>query len=924
MAFHIAGPAGLREIAGGGHLIASLLAWLALALFPSSAAAQGGASVTGRVLEAGSDRPIQGATVFVVGTQRGAMTRADGTYRLTVDAGRIELTARLIGYTTARAMATVGVGQSATQDFSLAKAPLSLEAIAVTGTRRATERTVTEAPVPIDVVGSEEIKLTGRTEISQILQALVPSLNFPRSSIAGGVDMQRPFTLRGLGPDQALVLINGKRRHAGAVVAVNNSVGRGSTGVDLNAIPSTAIERIEVLRDGAAAQYGSDAIAGVVNIILKQNSSPSLSSTIGQTSRHDGQVAQVDGSYSLAFGARGFLTLSGEYRDRARTNRAEADTRVQFFSKAQDDSIAGGLPVRVGGQLITPDMLTAIRNNSWYGDAWLHDVGGLYNAGTALDNGMQLYAFGGLTHRFGRSWGFARRPGEPVVVRALYPTGFLPSIDGTVLDYSTTVGLKGLASGWNYDLSAAFGDNNFHFDIRNTNNPTFGLQSPLNFDAGALNSRQLTTNFDLSRPFAIGLALPVNLALGLEGRLDGYRIDRGQVESYSNGGVAILDGPSAGKPATPGSQLFYGFKPADETNTSRTSVAGYVDVEGNVTSALTLDLAGRAERFSDFGLATIGKASTRYQLPYGFSLRAAASTGFRAPSLAQSVYSSTASNVLIVNGVPTPNEVATYPVNSPIAIALGAKPLKAEKSKNLSAGATWAPIPSFSATFDYFDIAITDRIVLSENFVGAAVRSFLQQNFQIIGDIRPRYFTNAIDTKTTGADLVLRYVTQLAPGTFVRSTVGLNRNRTDVTRVTPAPPALVALAQSTLFGRVEINRTTEVQPRNNARVNLNLQRQQISLDVQGARYGEFTIRPDLTGNPANDQTFGAKFITDVSGTYRFRQSVSVTLGSDNVFDVLPDRNIVVNNTIGGTKPYSEYAPYGQNGRFFYLRLAYNP
>ena len=648
-----------------------------LTAVPLSASTQREASITGRVTEEGSGRPVQGVTILVAGTQRGTQSRADGTYRLVVQPGRVELLARLIGYVTTRATVTVDAGQGAAHDFLMPRATVSLEAIAVTGPRRAAERTVTEAPVPIDVVGSDEMKLTGRTEITQILQALVPSLNFPRSSIAGGVDMQRPFTLRGLGPDQALVLLNGKRRHAGAVVAVNNSVGRGSTGVDLNAIPSASIERIEVLRDGAAAQYGSDAIAGVVNVILKQNAPATLSATLGETSRHDGQVAQVDGSWSHALSERGFITLSGEYRDRARTDRAEADTRVQYFNKAQDDSIAAGLPVSVGGQRITADMLTAIRNNSWYGDAWLHDVGGFYNAGTTTSGGLELYAFGGATRRFGRSWGFNRRPGEPVVVRALYPTGFLPSIDGTVIDYSTTVGGKGSAAGWGYDLSAAYGRNTFQFDIGNTNNPTYGLGSPLNFYAGKLRSNQVTANLDLTRPLSVGLAAPVNLAVGAEGRLDGYGITRGQPESYSNGGVAILDGPSAGKPATPGSQLFYGFKPSDETSTTRNSVAAYVDVEGNLTRALSLDLAGRVEHFSDFGSATIGKAAGRYQLPLGVSLRAAASTGFRAPSLAQSVYSSTASNVLTVNGVPTPNEVATYPVNSAIARALGATPLKA-------------------------------------------------------------------------------------------------------------------------------------------------------------------------------------------------------------------------------------------------------
>jgi iron complex outermembrane receptor protein len=878
--------------------------------------------VSGRVVEEGSNRPVQGATVFVVGSQRGAISRGDGTYRLTVEPGRNEISVRLLGYVTARASVNVLAAQHATHDFVLVKAPLSLEAVAVTGSRRATERTVTEAPVPIDVITAADIKATGRTEVAQMIQALVPSLNFPRSSIAGGVDMQRPFTLRGLGPDQALVLINGKRRHAGAIVAVNNSVGRGSTGVDLNAIPAAAIERIEVLRDGAAAQYGSDAIAGVVNIILKQSAPPTLSTTLGMTSRHDGQVAQVDGSYSHPFGARGFITLSGEYRDRARTNRAETDTRVQYFTKAQDDSIAAGLPVTVGGTRITPEMLAATRDNSWYGDSWLHDVGGFYNAGATLESGVELYAFGGATRRFGRAWGFSRRPGEPVVVRALYPTGFLPSIDGTVIDYSTTAGVKGITSAWNYDLSAALGSNSFRFDIRNTNNPTYGLQSPTDFYAGRLTSRQLTANLDLSRSFAIGLPLPVNFATGAEGRLDGYRIDQGQPESYLNGGVAILDGPTATRPATPGAQLFYGFKPTDETNTTRNSVAAYIDVEGNLTSAFTLELAGRTERFSDFGSATIGKVAARYQLPLGFSLRAAANTGFRAPSLAQSVYSSTASNVLFVGGVPTPNEVATYPVNSDIAKALGAKPLQAETSRNYSAGATWAPTREFSATFDYFDITITDRIVLSENFVGAQVRAFLRNNFNIIGDIRPRYFTNAVDTKTTGADLVVRYVAELAPETVLRSTLGLNRNHTDITRVTPAPPELLALGQSVLFGRVEINRSTETQPRSNARINVNVQRKSISLDVQAARYGEFTIRPDLTGNPANDQTFGAKTIIDLSLTYRVR-ATGLTLGMDNVFDVLPDRNILI-NTVGGTKPYSEYAPYGQNGRFMFLRLAYAP
>ena len=341
-----------------------------------------------------------------------------------------------------------------------------------------------------------------------------------------------------------------------------------------------------------------------------------------------------------------------------------------------------------------------------------------------------------------------------------------------------------------------------------------------------------------------------------------------------------------------------------------------------LTAVATAPPSSRVERFSDVGTATIGKLAARYALPQGVSLRAGVNSGFRAPSLAQSVYSSTASNVLSVGGVPTPNEVATYPVNSAIAKALGAKPLVAEKSRNASAGISWAPTASFSASLDYFEITIKDRIVLSENFVGAQVRAFLQQNFSIIGDIRPRYFTNAIDTKTTGGDVVVRYASLLPAGILMRSTVSLSRNHTDVTRVTPAPPELTALGQSVLFGRVEINRTTEVQPRTSSRVNIDLERKNLTVTAHVARYGTFTIRPDLTGNPANDQTFGAKVITDLSVGYRFG-SRSVTLSADNILDVMPDRNIDL-NTVGGTKPYSEYAPYGQNGRFMCVRLSYAP
>jgi iron complex outermembrane receptor protein len=681
--------------------LASTLLAAALCL-PGAARAQDG-TVTGRVTESGGDG-IVGVTVAVTGQPRGAITRSDGSYRLTLPAGSYELTARLIGYASVKANVVVVAGGTVTQSFTLARAASVLNAVAVTGSRRTTERTITQAPVPIDVVGSAEIKQTGRTETSQILQMLVPSVNFPRTSIAGGVDMQRPFTLRGLGPDQALVLINGKRRHAGSVVAVNNSVGRGSTGVDLNAIPASSIERIEVLRDGAAAQYGSDAIAGVINVILKEDAPATFSVTAGQVSSSvnsapygtqrfsDGGVVQIDGNKGWSFlGGRAFLNLTGEGRDRGATSRSLPDQRPQYFTAATDDSVRRGLPVTVGGVRIPEAAVDYARNNTWFGDAALRDGGGAWNAGYDTKRGIRLYSFGAATYRVGQSWGFARRPQEAVVVRALYPQGFLPSIIGTSQDYSGALGAKGDAKGWAWDLSGAVGQNRFGFAVRNSNNPSLGLASPRNFENGDLRSTQLTFNGDLSRQFGVGMAAPMNVGLGVEGRFDRYQIFRGEEASYIDGGQTVLDGPNRGGRVPAGSQLFYGFKPSDEVNATRNSQAGYLDVEITPFRRLQLGAAGRFENFSDFGSATIGKLTGRLEGTKWLALRGAASTGFRAPSLAQTYYSSTASNVLIVAGQSTANEVATLPVTSPAARALGATDLTPERSRNVSAGIALTP-----------------------------------------------------------------------------------------------------------------------------------------------------------------------------------------------------------------------------------------
>ncbi len=917
---HVLAP---RPKPRGGRLrrTSSRAAALLLAFCASfeSVAAQspGTGTVTGKVTEAGVGTPMQAVSVLLVGTQRGALTREDGTFRIAAPAGTYELQARLIGYATKRVPVEVKVGATVTVDFVLDKATNQLAALAITGTRRTSERTVTEASVPIDVISAAEMKQTGRTETSQILQMLVPSLNFPRTSIAGGTDMQRPFTLRGLTPDQTLVLINGKRRHTGSVLALNNSIGRGTTGVDLNAIPAASIERIEVLRDGAAAQYGSDAIAGVVNIILKGAGSTgsNFSVTSGATAEGDGETFQADASHTLTFGSNGFLNVSGEFRNRGRTNRSnpEFQSNGWYLSDATAD----------------PGRLAYARENTnWFGDAPSTEGGVMFNAGTSLGNGLQFYVFGGSMLRQATAFGFSRRSRDDRNVRGVYPDGFLPAILGTSFDASLATGVKGTTAGFNWDASIETGNNYFRFNLENTLNPTYGLATQKKFYVGSLNSNQITANFDASRELSLGLAKPANLGIGLESRRDRYNIYEGEPASYNDGGQRIIDGPSAGRLAITGSQLFFGFRPADYTNATRTSYAGYVDIEQQFASWLTLGAAGRAENFSDFGGTTIGKLTGRVQvIPSKLAIRGAVNTGFRAPSLAQINYSASASNVLLVNGVPTPNEARTIPVNTDVARALGATPLRPEKSTSFTTGFVYTPTAAFSATVDGFNIDIQDRIILSSNFTGTAIQSILSRFPGFAGDIRPRFFTNAIDTRTRGVDAVLRYAISMADGGTLRLTGSYNYSENSVLSDTiPNPPELRGVSEL-LFDRTERARLVEAQPRTNVRLGASYVRGPWSLELQQAQFGSFITRSDNRETAAGrlaDQKFSAKWISDASVSYDFGR-LRGTLGADNIFNVYPDEISLLNpDNYFGSRQYSPFSPFGANGRFAYLRLAYTP
>ena len=876
----------------------------ALALLPLSLAGQtGNATLTGRVTDAGSSEPLSGARVFVPGTVLSATTRLDGSYRLSLTPGTHLVRVTYIGYGIASDTIRAEAGEALTRDFPLNREPLALEELAVVGTRAA-ERTSTEAPVPVDVLTAAEIKQTGRTETAQIIQALAPSFNFPRATISDGTDHTRPATLRGLAPDQVLVLVNGKRRHASALINVNGSIGRGSGMVDLNAIPASAIERIEILRDGAAAQYGSDAIAGVINIILKEGAPNELGTTVGQTVEGDGEVIQTAGNYALALGGDGVLQLAAEYRNRGFTNRSAADLRQQYFAgdpRNTDPAFSGQI-------------------NHRQGDADTEDFGLFLNLAKPVSQSSEVYAFGGGTLRSGESAGFWRRALDDRTVRAIYPNGFLPLIGTKISDFSGVAGVRGDRSGWRWDVSADYGRNLFHFNVRNSANVTLGASSPTEFYAGTLIIDQFVTNLDLAKSYAIGLASPLNVAVGGEFRRDGYHITAGEPDSWRDGGVPIIDGPAAGTQGAPGAQVFPGFRPGDSTTQNRNNVAGYVDLEAQVVSKVLIGLAGRVEHYNDFGSTTDGKVTARFEPVPGFAVRGSVSTGFKAPSLGQSFFSATSTN--FINGIPFENR--TFPVTSAVAQALGASDLTAEKSENYSFGVAVNPVKNLTLTADYYQILIDDRIVLSGNFTGATIRTFLE-NQGFPGVAGGRFFTNAIDTRTLGVDVVANYGFPIGATSTLRLTGGYNYTVNRVLSVAPTPAALSAF-QETLFDRVERARIEVGQPRDNIFLSGVFNYNDFGLTLRTQRFGEVTS----FGTPTDgslDQTFSAKWVTDVAASYTFGGRFTLAAGVDNIFDVYPDENNQGNATTAGNNnfgifPYNQISPFGFNGAFYYGRLTF--
>ncbi len=833
--------------------------------------------------------------------------------------------------TIALALSTLTTGlyaQTTTKTAPSTDDTVTLEPVVTLGSRFS-DRTVADSTSPIDIVTSSDLQKNGYTELGQTLSAIIPSLDFPRPANTDGTDSIRPATLRGLGPGETLVLLNGKRYHTSALVNLNGSVGKGDAAVDLNSIPAFALSGAEVLRDGAAAQYGSDAIAGVIDLHLRQNPGFSAEATLGEFYNGDGATFSASGNYGVVLAGGGFVNTTLTFKNSGYTDRSGPDLRQQYFGTSATTGalVAPGSTAGVINGIPDPREKSSV-HDSKFGDPVTHSKGLFENLEIPIFSGVTFYLNGGLNNRDSFSFASWRRPADSTNVRAIYPNGFQPSINTHSFDADVTAGLKGEISGWKWDLSETYGQNDLHYYTVNSLNVTYGAASPTRFYDGELSFRQATTNLDLTHEFDVGLPNPIKTAVGGEYREDQYEIRAGDHQSYDNGGVLVLDGPSAGSTPAFGAQGFPGFRPGDTTNSSRDNVAGYVDVENQVTSKLDIDVAGRAEHYSDAGSTETGKIAGLYKLTPWLNARASFSNGFRAPELQQEYFTTTSSVILTLNGVTGPYDVKTFQVSSPAAIALGATPLQPEKSTNFSGGFTATPFAGFTASVDYYNIGITNRIVLSSNFANTAVASFLTtQGFP--GVEGGRYFTNGVDTRTQGIDVAGSYGLKVRSTDTLTLSAAFNYNDTLVTYAKSTPANVLALTGGVpIFDRQSILRYEDGTPLHKLVLSGNYDLgHELSFLVREDYYGRVlsagatgTGVTNTVGSAATDQWLHGKWLTDTELAWHVNKNLTVAIGANNVFNVYPDKFDAANNT-SGLAQYSSFSPFGFDGGFYYGRAS---
>ncbi len=883
-------------------------------------------TIAGTVLDQDTGVPLAGATVTLVETGQSAVADDLGAFTFSgLTPGSYTLSVSLGGYIAADVPVDASVAALGPVTLLLASDPSFGEVIIMVGSR--TERSVLESPVPVDVIDSAMLRQGGHSETGQALATLAPSYQALHQTVSDGSDHVVPASMRGLGPDQVLVLLNGKRRHSTALLHATDNFGRGATGVDLDAIPLSAIERIEVLRDGAAAQYGSDAIAGVINIVLKdQVSVLDAMATTGITGRGDGLTTRVGANYGVAVGDGGVLSITGELVQRGETNRAEP-WQGTFFSGVDDYDQTTDMLEQNG--LSREDVRMRVGTSQ-------ATVGHLFLNGKLPLDGVDLYTFGGATYREGDSAGFYRRPlDEDRVDFDRYPLGFLPRLHPTIIDWALGFGGRTEIEGWKLDLSANHGGNLFLWEIRDSVNASLGAAAGgTTFDAGGLGFLQTNVNADVVRGLEVAWVEKLSLVAGAELRVENFRQMAGEEASWIDGGLTT----PGGTPKVPGSQVFPGYQA--DISEYRSSVGTYVGLESELTERILVDVAGRFEHYSDFGSTLTGKLAGRFEVNDKLALRAAVSNGFRAPSLHQIWFTAVSTQFEVVNGMQTAKQALLANNGSAIAESFGIPGLEEETSINLSAGVTAQPIPGLSLTADVYRIDLQDRIVYSsrlssnpddyagdDELVAATerVREILQMSAPGVSQVE--FFVNAVDTSTMGLDLVAEYKLPVAEG-VLGVTGAANFTRSEVVDFHIPDGVGTALeiqgdpdtARRLLFSDQEQNRIEDLLPWQKGTLGLSYGRGPWNAMTRARYYGSSRY-VGYAGDGSENESYSPKVLFDLEVGHQFENGLSLAIGAENLLNTFPDE------TKNPANRYNEqfiYRPdqFGMNGGFYYLRLGF--
>lgn len=883
---------------------------------------------------------IKGAQINVEEIGMETSTDDHGRYEITLPNGKYKFIITTPEHDEISEIIPINNEKQKIVDFTIKT--FTIENVVVTGTR-SKPRTLLESPTPVDIIDVKKIAENGaQVSVNQILNYVAPSFTSTTQSLGGGTDMTDPISLRGLTPDQVLVLVNGKRRYNSALLNVNGTFGKGTVGTDLNSIPVSSIDRIEILRDAAAAQYGSDAVAGVINIILKTSINKfsatitggeyiSKNSAQGKTSK-DGEAVQVGLNYGIPLSEKGgYINFSATFDRRNPTNRGG------MYQGSIYKEYTSGAPVDKTNEFLETTHTNRRDYSLIIGQSKALNGQVAYNASLPLNTQTEVYSFGIFGYRNSTASQFYRYPNSENNVPSIYPLGFRPQAEVSIYDRSATLGVKGMFIGWKMEVSNTFGQNTFTNKAKNTLNASLGELSPTSFRGGKLQFTQNVVNVDMSKKF--NWLSEVGIAWGGEYRYERYQIIAGEEASYANyamgreivnpdgsislvpdinGTIPMKFGPDGKTPIPGGAQGNAGFSPQNATDSQRNSLAAYTDVEINFNQSFLVDLAGRYEYYNDFGSTVNGKIALRYKISNSFNFRGSGSTGFRAPSLQQRYYSSTGTSY--VNG--NMYEVGTFTNDSKVAQLLGIPKLKPEKSRSLSAGLS-AKVGRFHFSLDGYFTRINDKIVYTDLFSGdpngSSSEKEIYQILQQAGAQKARFFANAVDTETKGIDAVLSYNTLLGNGKLFIDLAGTISYTQQVGSIHTS--RLLKDKKDIYFSNSSKVYLENVIPNQKFNISLTYAIQKWNLFLRNNYFGGVTEPSNIL---SNQQYYNPRWITDASIAYKLTDFLKLTVGANNLFNCYPEKVAKKANSNQGQFVYSRYvSQFGFNGRYIFTRLNFN-